>query len=81
MARDLVANVPDEWAINLNKVIDTLATAINDQVVVTVRRLFRRFRSQIGRRFRQVDLELLALCQDLQRIGESLDLVLRQFDK
>ena len=81
MARDLTDGVEEDWAVNLTKVVDKLETAIDDQVIVTVRRLFRRFQSQVRRRFRQVDLELLTLCQDLQRIGESLDLLLRQFEK
>jgi hypothetical protein len=81
MARDLTDGKTEEWAVKLNEVIDALGQALSEQVVVTVRRLFRRLRSQAGRRFRQVDLELLTLCQELQRIGEQLDLILRQFNK
>lgn len=81
MLRALTANETDEWAVGLNDVVDKLTEALKEQAVVTVRRLFRRFQSQVRRRFRQVDLELLTLCQDLQRIGESLDLLLRQFEK
>ncbi|HRQ41984.1 MAG TPA: hypothetical protein PLD25_29035 [Chloroflexota bacterium] len=81
MARDLAAGQSGEWATELNDVVDKLDEALREKVVVTVRRLFRRFQSQVRRRFRQVDLELLTLCQDLQRVGESLDLLLRQFEK
>ncbi|MCP4361879.1 MAG: hypothetical protein GY796_28030 [Chloroflexi bacterium] len=81
MARDLTAHSDEKWAVSLNNVVSKLDEALQEQVAVTTRRLFRRFQSQIRRRFRQVDLELLTLCQDLQRIGESLDLLLRQFDK
>ena len=81
LARALTENNEEEWAVSLIKVVDKLGQALDDQVVVTVRRLFRRFQSEVRRRFRQVDLELLTLCQDLQRIGESLDLLLRQFEK
>jgi hypothetical protein len=81
MARDLAAGQDTEWTAELNDVVDKLDEALRDKVVVTVRRLFRRFQSQVRRRFRQVDLELLTLCQDLQRVGESLDLLLRQFEK
>lgn len=81
LARALTEDSSDDWANNLDKVVDKLDQALQDQVVVTVRRLFRRFQSEVRRRFRQVDLELLTLCQDLQRIGESLDLLLRQFEK
>jgi len=81
MARDLTAGQNADWATELNDVLDKLDGALSEKVVVTVRRLFRRFQSQVRRRFRQVDLELLTLCQDLQRVGESLDLLLRQFEK
>jgi hypothetical protein len=79
MTRDIINGQPDEWATSLSEVTDILGEAINDQGTVTVKRTFLRYQSQIGRRFRQVDLELLTLCQELQRIGESLDIVLRQF--
>lgn len=81
MARALTEGAEEEWALNLIKIVDKLDQALADQVVATVRRLFRRFQSEVRRRFRQVDLELLTLCQDLQRVGESLDLLLRQFEK
>lgn len=81
MAQKLISGNGADWATGLAEVITKLDEALQEQGVVTVRRLFRRFQSQIRRRFRQVDLELLTLCQDLQRIGESLDLVLRQFEK
>lgn len=81
MIRDLTAVQNEEWATSLDDVLEKLSQALDDNGVVTVRRLFRRFQSQIRRRFRQVDLELLTLCQDLQRVGESLDLLLRQFEK
>lgn len=81
MCRALTVNQDAEWAVALVEVLDKLGSVLKEKVVVTVRRLFRRFQSQIRRRFRQVDLELLTLCQDLQRIGESLDLLLRQFEK
>lgn len=81
MTRNMLNGTEHKWAADLDKVLTSLDTALTDQVVVTVKRLFRRYRSQVGRRFRQVDLELLTLCQDLQRIGESLDMLLRQFNK
>lgn len=79
MTRDIINGQQEDWAVSLKEVTDTLDQALSEQVTVTVRRTFLRFQSQIGRRFRQVDLELLTLCQELQRIGESLDIVLRQF--
>ena len=40
-----------------------------------------RYHSYVGHRFREVDLELLSLCTELQRVGEQIDLLLRQFNK
>ena len=77
MTLALLQTQTDAWATDLQTVLTELGQAINEAVVVTTRRLFRRFRSQSGRRFRQVDLELLSLCHDLQKVGESLDLLLR----
>jgi hypothetical protein len=70
-----------EWAKNLTKVMGNLAPAIEKQVVTKVRRLFMRYHTYVGHRFRAVDLELLSLCQELQRVGEQIDLLLRQFNK
>jgi len=81
LTRNMLNGTENKWASDLDKVLTSLDNAISEQVVVTVRRLFRRYRSQVGRRFRQVDMELLTLCQDLQRVGESLDMLLRQFNK
>jgi hypothetical protein len=77
MTLHLLANQTDAWATELQQALGGLKQAIDTAVLVTARRLFRRFRSQIGRRFRQVDQELLGLCHDLQKVGESLDLLLR----
>jgi hypothetical protein len=76
MTHDLVDGVTDEWATNLAKVCEELGTALAEGTAVIVRRLFRRFRSQQARRFRQVDIELLSLAQELQDVGESLELLL-----
>lgn len=81
MTHDLVNGHQDDWAVKLSEVTETLDQALTEKGLVTVRRTFLRYQSQVGRRFRQVDLNLLTLCQELQRIGESLDLVLRQFHK
>jgi Effector-associated domain 7 len=77
MARQLINGHTEDWATSIDTVIIALGDAINDGMAVKIRRLFRRFRSQTGRRFRQVDLELLGLCHNLQKVGESLDLLLR----
>jgi hypothetical protein len=70
-----------EWAINLNQVMGDLKPAIEQQLISKVRRLFMRYQTYVGHRFREVDLELLSLCTELQRVGEQIDLLLRQFNK
>ncbi|MBE2221014.1 MAG: hypothetical protein IAF02_05710 [Anaerolineae bacterium] len=77
MARQLIDGHTEKWATDIDEVTITLGETIDGGSIVKARRLFRRFRSQTGRRFRQVDLELLSLCHNLQKVGESLDLLLR----
>jgi hypothetical protein len=77
MTQDLLQGHEEEWAASIQEVSISLGEAIAEGIIVKARRLFRRYRSQTGRRFRQVDLELLGLCHNLQKVGESLDLLLR----
>ncbi len=70
-----------EWTVNLSKVMADLKPAIEQQLNSKVRRLFMRYHTYVGHRFREVDLELLSLCTELQRVGEQIDLLLRQFNK
>lgn len=70
-----------EWSVNLSKVMTELESAIEQQLNAKVRRLFMRYHTYVGHRFREVDLELLSLCTELQRVGEQIDLLLRQFNK
>ena len=81
MTRDILGSNTETWAEELSKVLVNMQEAIDANSPVKVRRLFIRMRSQMGRRFRKVDISLLSLSQDLQRVGESLDLLLRQFNK
>jgi hypothetical protein len=82
MTRELIDAHSDEaWTENLSKVMGDLATAIEQQLNSKVRRLFMRYHTYVGHRFREVDLELLSLCTELQRVGEQIDLLLRQFNK
>lgn len=76
MTQNLVDGITDEWATNLAEVCGELGKALAEGTAVPIRRLFRRFRSQQGRRFRQVDMELLNMTRELQEIGESLELLL-----
>jgi hypothetical protein len=77
----IAAHQKQDWAINLSKVMADLEPAMEKELVSKVRRLFMRYHTYVGHRFREVDLELLSLCTELQRIGEQIDLLLRQFNK
>ncbi|MEM7336240.1 MAG: hypothetical protein AAF490_29435 [Chloroflexota bacterium] len=81
MSRDILGENTQTWAEEFSKVLVNLQESLDANSPMKVRRFFVRFRSQLGRRFRQVDVALLSLCKDLQRVGESLDLLLRQFNK
>ncbi|MCB8927533.1 MAG: hypothetical protein H6652_18120 [Ardenticatenaceae bacterium] len=82
MTQELIdAHSEEEWAANLSKVIADLEPALEQQLNSKVRRLFMRYHTYVGHRFREVDLELLSLCTELQRVGEQIDLLLRQFNK
>ncbi|MCP4426763.1 MAG: hypothetical protein GY803_19905 [Chloroflexi bacterium] len=81
MAQNLYNGQTDKWAVALAQVCDSLSQALEGGTDIAIRRYFRRFRSQEGRRFRQVDFDLLSLVQELQEVGESLEvlLMLRSF--
>ncbi len=79
LTRKLYGSSTEEWAVSLQKMASSLEQALDEGAIANVRRLFRRLRSQVGRRFRRVDFELLTLCQNLQKVGESLDILLRNF--
>lgn len=82
MTQELIdAHSEADWAVNLTKVMVNLEPAIEQQLNSKVRRLFMRYHTYVGHRFREVDLELLSLCTELQRVGEQIDLLLRQFNK
>ena len=82
MTQELIdANPEAAWAVNLSKAMANLEPAIEQQLNAKVRRLFMRYHTYVGHRFREVDLELLSFCTELQRVGEQIDLLLRQFNK
>ena len=76
MARRLYDGQTDKWAVSFIQVCTSLNQALEEGTDITIKRFFRRFRSQEGRRFRQVDFNLLSLVQELQEVGESLELLL-----
>jgi hypothetical protein len=56
-----------KWAGDLHNAVTELETAIEQQLNSKVRRLFMRYHARVGHRVREVDLELLSLCTELQR--------------
>lgn len=80
MLRESINQSEEAWALSLQKVLVEMNEALEGETAVATRRLFHRLRSQVRRRFRQVDLELLELSRRLQSIAESLDVLLRQFN-
>ncbi|MAT95994.1 MAG: hypothetical protein CL608_02405 [Anaerolineaceae bacterium] len=82
MTQELVeAHGEAKWALDLSSAMAQLEPAIEQQLNSKMRRLFMRYHTFVGHRFRAVDLELLSLCTELQRVGEQIDLLLRQFNK
>jgi hypothetical protein len=78
MAEELIQKDDADWVPRLQKGLTKLNEATTD-APEKIGPFFNRFRSEVGRRFREVDMQLLTLCQDLQRVGEQLDLLLRSF--
>lgn len=66
-----------DWAVTLKGYCRDLEGALQAQATLKVKRAFRGIRSTGGRRFRQVDYNLLQLSRDLQSIGEPLNILLR----
>lgn len=66
-----------KWATSLKRIGTELDSALIVEPPVRIKMLFLRYRSQASRRFQQVNSDLLNLCQDLQKIGQSLDLLIR----
>jgi len=66
-----------DWAVTLKDYCRDLEGALQAQATLKVKRAFRGIRSTGGRRFRQVDYNLLQLSRDLQSIGEPLNILLR----
>lgn len=75
MVKSLCETSQSSWVNALQKAAKELGELLAAGDDVAVRRQFRRFRSHVGRSFRQVDMSTLALCQELQTVGSSLDLL------
>jgi len=65
------------WAAKFSAIGAELERNLAGQNPHKTLRLFRSYRSQAIRSFSQVDRDLLVLCDELQRVGEPLETVLR----
>lgn len=69
-----------DWVVALQQIVVDLEGALAIQAADKIRRLFYQYRSRASRRFRQVDHELLELCNDLQKIGYALSTLVRALE-
>jgi hypothetical protein len=73
--------VCDDQAATWTPRLVTIATELEQSLITPgnprAKEIFRRYCSQVGLRFNNVDADLLKLCEELQGIGKSLDFVLR----
>ncbi|KAA3656288.1 MAG: hypothetical protein DWQ04_31545 [Chloroflexi bacterium] len=78
MVQALEKKDDERWIESFLKNVDRLDKIIKSEASssASVKRIFDTFRGQASRRFRQVDDQLLNLCQSLQVIGEPLNLLL-----
>jgi hypothetical protein len=65
------------WAIKLNAMGLELERSFVTKNLRTIKPLFRSYRSQASRSFNQVDRDLLTLCEELQKVGEPLAILLK----
>jgi hypothetical protein len=80
MAEELFEPGQGRWVDDLERISDRLDKALSTDPPsspATINGVFRAYRLQVSRRFRSVDDQLLKLCEDLRKIAEPLDLLLR----
>jgi hypothetical protein len=73
----LCGNTEASWAAKFSAIGAELEHNLAARNLNKTLRLFRSYRSQAIRSFNQVDRNLLVLCDELQKVGESLEIVLR----
>jgi len=66
-----------DWATKFSASGAELERALDAQDSAHTTLIFWRYRGQAGQGFNRIDADLLALCEELQRIGRSLEFVLR----
>lgn len=80
LAEHLVASHEADWSVKLNENCSQLDAALAAGDWNKTRRVFLRYRSHVNRSFNQIDKDLLDLCEQLQRVGQPLNLVVQLID-
>jgi len=77
MMRRLCESTTATWAPKFGAIGDELERTLPSHNRSKILRLFRSYRSQAIRSFNQVDRDLLALCEELRKVGDPLETVLK----
>lgn len=77
VAAELYGEGDEEWAVALRRLGSFLGEMLGDKSPQSIKRIFQSYRSQASRHFRQIDDQLLQMCQNLQEIAGPLDTLLR----
>jgi hypothetical protein len=77
MMQKLCDNSQARWAAKLSAMSTELERTFATKNLRTIKPLFRSYRSQASRSFNHVDRDLLALCEELQKVGEPLAILLK----
>jgi len=72
----LYANHEEKWAASLRTISKKIENSLMSKPAATVLQQFNIFRSSGNRRFRKVDDELLELCEELEKVGEPINVLL-----
>ncbi len=80
MAEPLYASGSADWVAAFQQDAENLDSALEAEHPARVKRSFRCYRRRAGSRFHQVDLNLKRLCEELNRVGEPLDSVMRMIE-
>jgi hypothetical protein len=77
MIQKLCDSSQSNWATRLNEMGAELERSFVTKNLRTIKPLFRNYRSQASRSFNQIDRDLLTLCEELQKVGEPLAILLK----
>jgi hypothetical protein len=81
LTKPLFGGSGEAWAVALHALSDQIDQALADRAIAKIHWLFISYQSQATRHFSEVDKLLLATCNELRGVGETLDLILRTLDE